>query len=208
MKPGVITQVRDLMPIRPLNQGEALGLAERQALAFLRLAGITDPAVPEAAISELPRLEVHRAPALPVSGLAHWSRGRWLILLKASEAPARQRFSLGHELKHILDHRFVDTLYAEIPDQARAEFIERVCDYFAACLLMPRPWVKRAWTSGVQGLPALASRFGVSQSAMQVRLNQLGLVDRASRCDRPGLLESIDDIVRTARYHRTTAPLA
>jgi Zn-dependent peptidase ImmA (M78 family) len=73
---------------------------------------------------------------------------------------------------------------------------------------MPRPWVKRAWTSGIQGLPALAAHFGVSQAAMQVRLDELGLVDRAARCDRPGLLESIDDIVRSAKYQRTAVPLA
>ena len=47
---------------------------------------------------------------------------------------------------------------------------------------MPRIWVKRAWTSGVQQLPALARRFGVSQSAMQVRLLQIGLLDPPARC--------------------------
>lgn len=202
MKPPVLTQVRDLIPIRPLTQGEALGLAERQALALLRLLDVTDPAVPEAAIAELPRLEVHRSPALPVSGLAHWSRGRWLIVLKASEAPTRQRFSLAHELKHIIDHRFVETLYAGIPAARRGEFIERVCDYFAGCLLMPRPWVKRAWASGTQDLPNLAARFGVSTAAMAVRLSQLGLIDGAARCDRPDLLGPIEDLVRAARYQR------
>jgi Zn-dependent peptidase ImmA (M78 family) len=60
--------------------------------------------------------------------------------------------------------------------------IEQLCDYFAACLLMPRPWVKRAYCGGVQNVAQLASMFDVSQPAMQVRLSAIGLIDRAPRC--------------------------
>ena len=60
--------------------------------------------------------------------------------------------------------------------------VERICDYFAGCLLMPRPWVKRLYCSGVQHLPDLAQAFGVSQAAMSVRLNQIGLVEPTPRC--------------------------
>ncbi|MEO6318843.1 MAG: ImmA/IrrE family metallo-endopeptidase, partial [Acidimicrobiales bacterium] len=69
---------------------------------------------------------------------------------------------------------------------------ERLCDYFAACLLMPRSWVKQAYGSGVQDVVALAERFEVSPQAMQVRLLQLGLVDRYRRCR--GIDNGISDI--------------
>lgn len=186
MNRGVIASVRDFVPLRPLRRTEAMSVAERQAQRFLALAGITAPAVPERAIGDLPRVEVRRATPFPVSGAADWSSGRWLIVLNGGEPIGRQRFSLCHEFKHVLDHRFIDIIYAGIPEDERGAWIEQICDYFASCVLMPRPWVKNVYcTEGVQRLVPLAARFGVSQAAMRVRLTQLGLVDPGPRCARP-----------------------
>jgi Zn-dependent peptidase ImmA (M78 family) len=182
MNPPVITKLRDLVPLRPLRYSEALRLAELQAQRFLALVGVTGPAVPERAIAELPRLQVARFSPFPTSGASHWSSGRWLVAINGSEPIGRQRFSLAHELKHILDHRFVDLMYANFPEDERHDMVERICDYFAGCLLMPRPWVKRIYCSGVQRLPELAETFGVSQAAMTVRLNQIGLTPPTPRC--------------------------
>jgi predicted transcriptional regulator len=38
----------------------------------------------------------------------------------------------------------------------------KVCDYFAACLLMPRRWLRQAWSEGMRDVPGLARRFGVT----------------------------------------------
>src|SRR5262249_42879813 len=140
------------------------------------------PPLSEEAIAQLPKLQVERMSPLPVSGASHWAQGRWLIVLNGSEPLARQRFSLAHEFKHILDHRFIGVLYTSVPAVDRAQWVEQVCDYFAGCLLMPRPWVKRLYGQGIQRLPDLAVRFGVSQQAMQVRLNQIGLTPPTERC--------------------------
>ena len=142
---------------------------------------------------------------IPVSGSTHWASSRWLIVLNGAEPAARQRFSLAHEFKHILDHRFVDVLYSGVRPEDRARWIEQVCDYFAGCLLMPRAWVKRAYTTGTQRLPELADRFGVSQAAMQVRLTQIGLVDRPDRCSRmhPDWALRAIRSAGTPRYQRT-----
>jgi predicted transcriptional regulator len=182
MNPGIIATLRDFVPIRPLLRSEAMRIAELQAQRLLQLSGITNPPVPDRVIAELPRVQVERVSPFPVSGATHWASQRWLIVLNGSEPWQRQRFSLAHEFKHILDHRFVDVLYRNVPDEMREASIEQVCDYFAACVLMPRPWVKRAWGEHVQTLPALANRFGVSQAAMQVRLSQIGLASAARRC--------------------------
>ena len=56
-----------------------------------------------------------------------------------------------------------------------------MCDYFAACLLMPRPWVKRLWAQGTQDATVLAATFAVSPAAMNVRLQQLGLAEPRGR---------------------------
>jgi Zn-dependent peptidase ImmA (M78 family) len=182
MKPAVIRQLRDFVPIRPLTRQEALRIAELQAIRFLVLSGVSQPPVPERIMTELPRVLVERFTPLPVSGAAEWSHGRWLVLINGAEPQTRQRFSVAHEFKHVLDHRFAAVLYENLPADERDDFIEHVCDYFAGSLLVPRTWLKNAWAGGLQGLPELAHRFAVSQAAMQVRLKQVGLSEPSSRC--------------------------
>jgi len=171
------------MPIRPLTFAESLRLAELQASKFLALAQVTEAAVPETAISKLPRVQVERIIPAPVSGATQWSHGRWLILLNGAEPRGRQRFSLAHEFKHVLDNPFIDVLYPDSGSMTSAERAEQVCDYFAGCLLMPRLRVKRAWTSGEQTPRTLARQFDVSQAAMRFRLRQIGLVENDARCE-------------------------
>ena len=133
--------------------------------------------MPEAVIANLPRVQVDRLSPIPVSGSAHWIRSRWVIVLNRSEPLVRQRFSLAHEFKHILDNPFDDFLYTKTPDTTSEELAEQVADHFAACLLMPRSWVKRIWCNEIQDVDQLSRNFGVSKLAMQVRLHSIGLTE-------------------------------
>ncbi len=208
MSRRVIASLRDFVPIRPLTRVEALRIAELQAVRFHELLELKDGVAPDAAFAGLPRLQIEKISPLPVSGAAQWSNGRWLILLNASEPVARQRFSLAHEFKHILDHRFIDVIYQQVPDVDRAQFIEQVCDYFAGSVLVPRRWLKRTWGDGVQHPRELARRFGVSQAAITVRLDQTGIGPRPARCSRmsPDWALPPDRVAGSSgRYHRTQA---
>lgn len=209
MKPSVITRLRDIVPIRPLTRIEAHSIAERQAQRFLKLLRLSEPPVPEELLCGLPRLEVVRRSPWPTSGATHWVNGRWVVIINGSEPRVRQKFSLAHEIKHIVDHRFIHVMYHGVPDEERQQFIESTCDYFAGCLLMPRPWVKRSWTTQTQRLDQLASRFGVSQAAMATRLNQIGLTGPTPRCARPSsetVLRAITNADAWQRYHRQADP--
>lgn len=184
---SIITAARDIVPIRPLTYPEALRIAELQAMKFLLVSGIVEPPLPEAAISGLPRVQVERIFPAPSSGAAQWSHGRWLIVLNGTETRGRQRFSLAHEFKHVLDNPFIDVLYPATRAMSDHDRAEQVCDYFAACLLMPRTWLKKAWT-GTQDPHTLARRFDVSAQAMRVRLLQIGLVEPEPRCLTQGVI--------------------
>lgn len=175
-------ELRAVVPVRPLNAGEALRVAEVQAARLLKLWGLDAPPVPEEAFASVPKVRIERMSPLPVSGAAHWSKGTWLILLNGSEPYVRQRFSLAHEFKHVLDNPFIDVLYPSLHGFKHEQWREQVADHFAACLLMPRAWVKRLYGQGVQDHRTLARRFGVSQAAMRVRLLSLGLEEPAARC--------------------------
>lgn len=184
-KTNIIKELRSLIPDRPLDDLEARGIAERQATRLLALVNIDSPAVPSSIILELPRIEVQEVFGMSASGASTWKSGRWQIQLNSEDHPLRQRFSLAHELKHILDHPYIDRLYQGHRFQSSRDRAEGICDFFAACLLMPRPWVKQAFAGGIQTPGDLSRIFGVSQAAMSFRLVQLGLVDPRRRCATP-----------------------
>jgi Zn-dependent peptidase ImmA (M78 family) len=196
---AVIAVLRAKAPRRALSPAEAAQVADWQATTLLELAGLAGPPTPSSLISELPRVLVRTDVDLPVSGCTAWHAGRWLILINGSEPYARQRFSLAHEFKHVIDHRFRELLYVDRPGLTAAAQAEQVADYFAACLLMPRAWVKRAWAEGLQRLSELSQLFEVSPPAMARRLNHLGL--------RPAQDEPGPDEQWAATYARPKHPL-
>ena len=95
----------------------------------------------------------------------------------------RQRFTLAHEYKHIIDHPFEAYGLQGVAEGRQRQTIVHVCDYFAACLLMPKMLLRQAWTAGrSQDIAELARTFGVSSRAMEVRLQDLGLLEARFRC--------------------------
>lgn len=179
---NVISTVRAVMPLRSLSLAEAFTVAELQATKLLDVLAIDQPAVPVARLADLPKIDVrvqprHRMPTL--AGFSQWTDGRWLIVVNKDSVPGRRRFTLAHEFKHVLDHRVARIVYAQLghgDPTKHDQQVEWVCNHFAACLLMPRPWVKRAWASGIQDEEALAGLFKVSVEAMHKRLSYLGFL--------------------------------
>jgi Zn-dependent peptidase ImmA (M78 family) len=184
----VLQSLRALVPARGLQHHEAQGIAERQATRLLTILDQRDAPVDVGLIAELPRIEVRVVPnrdLAGLSGMSQWLKpqSHWLIAVNRDDSQTRRRFTLGHEFKHIMDNPFINVLYPESDygKQSAEERAERMCDYFAACLLMPRPWVKRAWTRGNQNTEALAAIFNVSPAAMDRRLQDLGLIESRAR---------------------------
>ncbi|MGY1771637.1 ImmA/IrrE family metallo-endopeptidase [Blastococcus sp. SYSU D00813] len=138
----------------------------------MRHTGLLDDLDPDVG---LPRVLVTTDVDLPVSGCTAWHNGRWLIVLNGAEPLVRQRFSLAHEFKHAIDHRFRAELYVDRPGLSAAAQAEQAADYFAACLLMPKRWLYAAWADGYQRVSELCRLFGVSPQAMSRRLAHLGL---------------------------------
>lgn len=172
---SVLATLRSLSPTRDdISFSDALRIAELQANTLLRLHGITTWPIPREIISELPKIRI-----LPSSNAADganfwdWRSKQWVILINRADSWRRQRFTLAHEYKHIVDHPNRRRLYhgARADQQA-----EQAADYFAGCLLIPRRLLKRAWGNGIQRQDDLARAFNVSEQAIRVRLRQTGLV--------------------------------
>src|SRR2546421_1324900 len=181
---SIIDQVRALMPVstmhlmrRPLTDKEARVVAERQATLLLRLLEITKPSVDVELVTELPDIESVVASDMPESGTADWKDNHWLVRINASDSLWRCRATLAHELKHILDDPYTEILYPGIdPRLYHPPQAEPICDYFAGCLLVPRPWLTRAWANGIHDVRELAGLFDVSSKLISVRLKQVGLL--------------------------------
>ena len=100
--------------------------------------------------------------------------GKVMIIVNPADSKARQNFTIAHELGHAFLHgcgthdRSTDRV--EVYKQKEAQ-----ANAFAAALLMPESPVRNAVELG-KNLPELAELFQVSQTAMYVRLNHLGIL--------------------------------
>jgi Zn-dependent peptidase ImmA (M78 family) len=151
-------------------------LAEQQAIALHQELKQTGPPADLAWLTQLNKVTVVLQPRWKMeglSGMTTWDDGHWIIGINKGNPHARRRFTLGHELKHVLDADRDRITYRSINPAQR----EQIADYFAACYLMPKLWLRRAWTGGIQDVDALAGLFVVSRQAMEKRLKFLGFID-------------------------------
>ncbi len=121
-------------------------------------------------------------------GLAASSGDAKLIVLGTSVMPGRQRFTLAHELCHLLA-RDDQELYLDKDIYAKAQSrdpSEIRANSFAASFLMPEETLRAAVGSAgltEESFAALACDLKVTPSALAIRLRELRLVD-AGTCDR------------------------
>lgn len=112
--------------------------------------------------------------------------GGYEIFVNSRHSPTRQRFTIAHELGHLIHHRHKlgdgtnDTrLYraapeAELYNDRIQEREEVEANRFAAGLLMPEDLVAHFHRSIRPNTPeALAPIFGVSKDAMRIRIDSL-----------------------------------
>jgi len=109
-----------------------------------------------------------------------------ILLVNESDPPYRKRFTIAHEIGHhflhlISDGEFVDgeaDLFRGPPeDQSQVTPVHRMqiqANMFAAALLMPEDAVRVEWAR-LKSIPEMARRFNVSETAMGIRIGQLGL---------------------------------
>lgn len=127
-------------------------------------------------------------PALSGLLLVHEQRV-YVDAVEAERSEGRRRFTIAHELGHWHLHRSKgDSHYCRPEDigASRGELhhlrrVESEANRFAAALLMPETVVRREAPRLRLSVPALARRFGVSGTAMQVRLEELDLLPNYMR---------------------------
>ena len=160
----------------PVTDPRAHALRDRFHAAYTA----ADLPLPVESIAEdLLRLYVEEADDLDCSGLL--LPAEWRVVLQAREPPARQRFTLAHELGHWVCHvreGHEAPVYCRAADVAPTadRALEREANVFAAELLMPEPALRQEFARAASAAE-LASWFGVSEEAMSWRVYNIGLTD-------------------------------
>ncbi|SRR6266566_225427 len=167
-------------------------LARKKAKELLAGAGVKSPPVPVEVLASAVGAEVRYEP-FPgqLSGMVHRKAdGSAIIGINSLHPLTRQRFSIAHELAHLVLHKDEDLHVDETSSiRFRSELSSRAVDVgeieanqFAAELLMP----SKMLFSEIDKLPGdlgteeavtkLAERFQVSEQAMTFRLSGLGVL--------------------------------
>lgn len=132
-------------------------------------------------------------------GLAFWTEGGAKILLvSASKNPTRQRFTVAHELAHLLcrDDQGIH-VDENVMGGSRGDASEVRANSFAACLLMPAPLLRARIVTGApdEEFARQVMDLKVSPSSLAWRLLNLKLIDADQRA-RLGRLRTIDCAAR------------
>src|SRR2546423_2361838 len=113
--------------------------------------------------------------AMPFDGGIYEIDGRRIIKLNSLCSPAKQRFTLAHELGHLM----LESTTKCGPACTSDHNLERVCDSIAAEILMPtggvRSFANSLGKQSPEKLSIVASHFNVSLEAAARRLVDLNL---------------------------------
>lgn len=149
----------------------------------LRAAGLLTVPLNVLAVAEFLGVEVvEEAMDDDLSGYLELHDGQWVAGINAYHHLNRKRFTVAHEIAHLLLHSskktcFQDQTFARREadrSQTEGTSMEREADAFAAALLMPANDVRQAIDGGMTSLSALAEKFKVSALAMKFRVMNLG----------------------------------
>lgn len=179
---AIITELRALAPMRSLTYGESIQVARMQAARLRKLVEANEAEMNLIWLVEQKAVPVHFAPSHELredSGLTtDLIDNKLQMFINQNEPAVRQRFTLLHEFKHVLDFKDAKTLHAMLgtgDEHRKGQMIEWIANEFAGQALMPVHLVKRIWFM-TQDLSLAASLFNVSREAMQTRLQRLNLI--------------------------------
>lgn len=154
--------------------------------------GITEAPVPLARIAKARGAQISVGSLEgDLSGFLYRDKERTVIGVNTHQSPARQNFTIAHELGHFLlhdqeqlhvDHEFRVRLRNDVSSQGTNE-AEREANFFAASLLMPKKFLEKDLEGEEyvdlfddEFLHDLASKYGVSTQALVNRLKNLGYI--------------------------------
>jgi Zn-dependent peptidase ImmA (M78 family) len=107
---------------------------------------------------------------------ALWDQhNEWVIHLKKDDPLNQKRYTLFHEVFHIMARNTMQKGQRVKHKMRGGLFYELLADHFATSVLMPVCWVTEKWDS-LQDLDRLAHIFRVPKQVAFIRLRRLSLI--------------------------------
>jgi hypothetical protein len=160
------------------RSGRIFKLVRRLARSYQEEAGIDRLPVPSDLITHaydhLP-IEVRQVPLKAYHGAVWWLSDCWLVQLNSNDTLARRRFTLYHEIFHILAHGKATPVFKKTSCTREGSFNELLADQFAAVMLLPENRVKERWTE-VKDISQMAAIFDVPKPVVWFALKHLHLI--------------------------------
>ena len=145
---------------------------------YLARHGGGSPPVPEelAFLADKPNdIEIRRLPLKSYNGAVWRLKDGWVIHINSNDSVPRQRFTLFHEVFHILAHRATPDPVFKKRGVDQGSFNELMADGFAMRVLTPEKWVRDAWKT-VRDLDKMAEIFNAPKAIIWFRLRYLKLI--------------------------------
>lgn len=162
-------------------------ILEARANKFRRLYGISDdaPIDFEMLLRTLDVLTVYRPLNGDFSGMALRTKNSNFMMVNTKNSIGRQHFTIGHELYHLFVQEVFSFQICKTGKFDKKDREEYNADIFSSYLLMPEagilkqiPEVELAWGGEISlaTIIKLEQYFGVSRSAILIRLDKIGLL--------------------------------
>jgi len=102
--------------------------------------------------------------------------GVWIIIVNSRQIDSRQRFTIAHEIGHIvLNHSDIYPEYYSFITNSKLAYKERQANVFATELLMPVSKFKDLYfNKHITNVPDIAKYFQVSKQAAEIRITEIG----------------------------------
>jgi hypothetical protein len=160
------------------RSGRIFKLLRKLAHRYLKEAGINSPPVPTGLITraegDVP-IEIRQVPMKAHRGSVWRLNDCWVVQLNSHDSTARQRFTLYHEIFHILAHSKATPVFKKAGRDREGSFNEMLADSFATACLFPKNLVKKTW-SEVKDVNQMAAIFEVPRPVAWLASSLMDLI--------------------------------
>jgi len=99
----------------------------------------------------------------------------WVVQLNSNDSMARQRYTLYHEIFHILAHSKATPVFKKAGRHREGTFNEMLADHFSGACLMPEKLVRKFWPE-IKDIKVMARIFDVPEPIAWLELKHLVLI--------------------------------
>lgn len=120
-------------------------------------------------------VEVRLVPLKSIHGAIWKLKDGWVVHLNQKDSSARRRFTLFHEVFHILAHCNANPVFKKAPTQTEGDFNEMLADHFSEVMIMPEEMLHKKWAE-VKDIRKMAAIFDIPEPVVYCGLIYFGLI--------------------------------